>query len=372
MAQINRTDVLAAVLMESKGAFHLRPMQLDAARDDEVLVRVVATGMCHTDAVVRAGDMPTPLPVVLGHEGSGVVVSAGSAVRKVASGDHVVLTFRSCGRCGYCLSGAPAVCEHMYTLNFGGSRPDGSHALHCEGMDLNDQFFGQSSFATYALANERNTVKVQKDVPLELLGPLGCGIQTGAGAVLNSLRVVPGDSFAVFGSGAVGLAAVMAARLAGATTIIAVDIIPSRLELARAVGATHAVDSRETDPKAGILSITGVGVHYALDTTGRVEIIRIAVDSLRPGGTCGFLGASAPGAEIKIDANMMMATSKRLRGIVIGDSVPDTFIPRLIDLYRQGRFPFDRLVRYYALDQINQALKDSEVGVTIKPILRMP
>jgi aryl-alcohol dehydrogenase len=328
--------------------------------------------MCHTDASIRSRDIPTPLPVVLGHEGAGIVEAVGAGVGAVAPGDHVVLTFMSCGECHGCLCGHPSACNLSFPLNFGGSRPDGSHGLHAATGSMHDQFFGQSSFATYALAHERNVVKVSKDAPLEMLGPLACGIQTGAGSVLNALRVGAGDSFVVFGSGAVGMSAIMAARLAGAATIIAVDIVPSRLALALELGATHVINSRQEDPFAGIAAITGMGVQYALDTTGRVEVIRGAVGALRPGGTCGVLGAAPPNAELSLDYNRFMATSKVLRGIVEGDSVPQIFIPRLIALYLQGRFPFDRLVKFYAFDQINQALLDSEQGLTIKPIVRMP
>jgi aryl-alcohol dehydrogenase len=237
---------------------------------------------------------------------------------------------------------------------------------------MHDRFFAQSSFATYSLATERNIVKVPKDAPLELLAPLACGVQTGAGAVLNSLRVRMGESFAVFGSGSVGLSAVMAARLCGAQHVIAVDILPGRLELAKELGATHVINSREQDAYAEVRRITGAGAHHALDTTGRVDVIRGALDAIRPGGVCGVLGASAPGSELHIDINTFIGMSKTLRGIVEGDSVPDIFIPQMIALHRQGAFPFDRLVRFYALEEINQALKDSEAGRTIKPIIRMP
>ncbi len=371
MSEPRATSVTAALLAEPDGAFEIRQLELQPPRADEVLVRIVATGVCHTDAAVRARDLPTPLPVVLGHEGAGIVEAVGASVTKVAVGDHVVLTFNSCGHCDMCLAGRPTICDMCYPLNFGGSRLDGSHALCCDGAPVNDRFFGQSSFATYAIANERNAIKVTKDVPLELLGPLGCGIQTGAGAVINALKVGVGESLVVFGSGAVGMAAIMAAKVAGATTIIAVDIVPSRLEMALELGATHVVNGRDEDAAAAIGRITGKGVHYALDTTGKVDIIRTGMDVLRPGGTCGFLGASAPGSEIKVDAVMFMATSKHLRGIVGCDGVPEIFIPQLIDLYAQGRFPFDRLVRFYAFSELNQAVSDSEKGLTIKPIVRM-
>lgn len=371
MDGIGNIDVTAAVLHEHHGDFTIEQLTLEQPRAGEVLVRIVAAGMCHTDAAVRSADLPTPLPVVLGHEGAGVVEAVGPGVTKVVPGDHVVITINSCGQCEQCLSGHPSICEMIFPLNFAGSRLDGSHAL-CGHAGLNDRFFGQSSFATHSIAAERNVVKVTRDVPLELLGPLACGIQTGAGSVITGLKVKVGESFVVFGSGAVGLSAVMGAVVCGATTIIAVDINPSRLELARELGATHAINGREEDVVARIMEITGKGIHHSLDTTGNLTAIKNAIDCLRPGGVCGILGASAPDAKLAIDVSPFMSTSKTLRGIIEGDCVPDIFIPQMIALYQQGRFPFDKLIKFYELEDINQALLDSEKGVTVKPVIRMP
>ncbi|RYE58414.1 MAG: NAD(P)-dependent alcohol dehydrogenase, partial [Hyphomicrobiales bacterium] len=316
---------------------------------------------------------PVPQPIVLGHEGAGIVEAVGANVTKVQKGDHVVLTFNSCGACRPCQEGHPAYCENFNDYNFAGARPDdGSHALcgHDQTL-LHDRFFGQSSFGAYAIANERNVVKVRKDAPLELLGPLGCGIQTGAGTVLNALKVGPGASLAAFGGGAVGLSAVMAAAAAGATTIFAVDLVPSRLELALQLGATHVVNSGEEDAVEAIRRVTGKGVDFAMDSTGVTSVIRSAVLALRPTGAAAVVGASKPGAVLDLDINDLMQNAKSIRGVVEGDSMPDIFIPKLIDLHLAGRFPFDRLVKFYALDQINQAAADSEKGVTLKPIIRI-
>jgi aryl-alcohol dehydrogenase len=364
-------SVTAAVLRAHDGEFSFEELTLDPPGPGEILVRVVASGVCHTDACVVHGELPTPLPVVLGHEGAGVVEAVGDGVTKAAPGDHVVMTFQSCGVCAGCQSGHPALCDQSFPLNFMGARPDGSHALHDAGGDLNDRFFAQSSFATYALASERNTVKVPKDVPLELLGPLGCGIQTGAGSILNGLDIEAGSSLAVFGAGAVGLSAIMAGKVAAATTIIAVDLVPERLELAKELGATHGIDAGKADVLEELRAITGGGVEYALDTTGNVGVIRTAVEGLRPRGVCGILGATAPGVELCLDTLDLMSTAKTLRGIVEGDSVPDIFIPRLIALYQQGRFPFDRLVKYYDFEELGQAFEDSAEGKTVKPVVRI-
>jgi aryl-alcohol dehydrogenase len=225
----NTTQIRAAVVRQKGGPFSIETLTLEAPRRDEVLVNVVATGLCHTDMVARDRGYPVPHPIVLGHEGAGIVESVGADVVKVAPGDSVVLTFLTCGRCKPCRLGRMAHCEKTFPLCFGGARLDGSTAtLDGHGEKVHDHFFGQSSFATYALANERNVVKVSRDIPLECLGPLGCGIQTGAGAVMNALNVRPGTSFASFGAGAVGCSAIMAARAVGATTIVAIDIVPSR------------------------------------------------------------------------------------------------------------------------------------------------
>lgn len=366
-------DVKVAVVREPGGNLHLENARLEPPRPTEVRVRVVATGVCHTDMVVRDQLFPAPLPLILGHEGAGVVEAVGSAVTTIVPGDHVVMTYMSCGLCLPCETGHPAHCSHMGPLNFGGARLDGSTTTCCsDGSAIHDHFFGQSSFSTYALASERNVVKVPKEAPLELLGPLGCGIQTGAGSVLNALKVEAGSSFAAFGAGAVGLAAIMAAKVAGATTIIAVDITQSRLDLALELGATHVINSREEDPVQKIRSITGGGVDYSLECSGRSEVLRQAIDAVTTLGTCGIVGATKIGTEVSFNINDVMIPGKRIMGIVQGDVVSNAFIPKLVDLFLQGRFPFDKLCRFYRFDEVNQAMADSESGKTIKPILRMP
>ena len=364
-------EIKAAVVRKKGGPFQIETLSLEEPRPDEVLVRIVATGMCHTDMVARDQLYTVPLPVVLGHEGAGVVEQVGSSVKKVAQGDHVVLTYMWCGHCQPCLRGDLTYCANFYTLNFGGAREDGSAATHDTQGLVHDHFFGQSSFGTVALAHERNVIKVPCNAPLELLGPLGCGIQTGAGAVMNALKVRPGSSFATFGGGAVGLSAVMAAHLAGATTIIVADVVPSRLALAKELGATHAVNSRETDPVDAVRKITGGGADFTLESSGRPAVLRQAIDGLAIRGVCGIVGAPALGTEASFDVNGVMTTGKRIIGIIEGDSLPDLFIPSLVELYSQGRFPFDKLVKFYNLDQINQAAEDSEKGIAIKPIVRL-
>ncbi|MBN2791427.1 MAG: NAD(P)-dependent alcohol dehydrogenase [Desulfuromonadales bacterium] len=368
---MNSMKITAAVARAPQAPLSLENLDLEEPRDNEILVRVVATGVCHTDMVARDGHVPTPQPVVLGHEGAGIVERVGSSVRKVAPGDQVVMTFNSCGGCPSCAEHEPAYCHEFFPRNFFGTRADGTTALSMDGEKIYGNFFGQSSFATYALCCERNVVKVSTTVPLELLGPLACGVQTGAGAVMNALRVSADKSIAVFGTGSVGLSAVMAAKVVGATTIIAVDMNDDRLAFAREVGATHTINPRSNDATETIMAITGTGLNFALDTTGISAVIRGAVLSLAPRGTCGYLGASPMGSELCLDEVHFMSGGRRLIGIVEGSSNPDIFIPLLVNLHAKGLFPFDKMVRFYPFEQINEAIADSEAGRAIKPVVRM-
>ena len=372
MSTTEYTDITAAVTREKGSDFVLEQAKIRAPKADEVLVKVVATGMCHTDMIVRDQDYPVPLPLVLGHEGAGIVEKVGPLVKDIAVGDHVVLSYGYCSKCSSCHSGHEAYCKEFYPRNFGGSDMEGNNAIQdADGNPLNDHFFAQSSFATYALSLESNTIKVSKDAPIELLGPLGCGIQTGAGAVINSLKVRPGTSFVTFGAGAVGLSAVLAAQVAGATTIIAVDVVPSRLELAKELGATHVINSKEEDVVEKVRDITEGGALFALESTGIPDVLRQGIDSLGTLGTIGVVGAPALGTDAGFDINDLLLGGKSIQGIVEGDSTTKIFIPQLVELYLQGRFAFDKLVKYYDFEDINQAAKDSAEGTTLKPIIRI-
>ncbi len=364
--------IKAAVFRETGKAPVIENVTIGQPADDEVLVRIVATGICHTDLSVRDQLLPMPLPAVLGHEGGGVVEAVGSNVTNVALGDHVIMSYAYCGSCDLCHSGHPAHCENVLPQCFGGSRADGSTGItDSAGALVHDHFFAQSSFAEYSLANMRNVIKVPKDLPLELLAPLGCGLQTGAGAVLQALKVKPGSSFVAFGLGAVGLAAIMGAKIAGATKVIAVDINPERLKMAEEIGATHTINAKEADPVATIGEITGKGADFALEASGNPAVLRQAIDCLGIFGVCGIVGAPALGTEVNVDVMGVMIPGKMVKGIVQGDAVSSTFIPSLIEFYRQGRFPFDRLIKHYDFADINQAIEDSESGKTIKPVLRI-
>ena len=328
----------AAVVHESGGPFVLEELELDGPRPDEVVVKVVATGICHTDVVCRDQWFPVPLPVVLGHEGSGVVEAVGSDVTLVKPGDHVVMSMLSCRVCEYCRTSAPGYCIEHYDLNFGGRRRDGTATLHRGEEAINGHFFAQSSFATSALASEHNVVKVPTDAPLELLGPLGCGILTGAGSVMNSLAVKPGRSMAVFGTGAVGLSAVLAAQVVGCTQIIGIDVNTARLDLANNLGATDVINGADHDAVAAILELTGGrGVDYALETTAVPAVARQAVESLALLGICGLVGVPPTGTELAVDFHSVLF-GRFVRGIIGGDARAQLLVPTLIDLWFQGRF----------------------------------
>lgn len=357
----------AAVLRAPDQPYVIEEIDLRDLRPDEVLVRIVAAGMCHTDVLPRVPGFIAPPPIIVGHEGAGVIEAVGSAVTKVAVGDHVVLSFDSCGACANCLAGQPAYCDTFMVRNLFGRELDGTvSATDSNGDAVAARWFGQSCFATHAIATERNAVVVDPSLPLEKLGPLGCGIQTGAGSILGALDVQPGTSVAVFGAGAVGLAAVMAAKVAGATTIIAVDLQQHRLDLALELGATHVFNGADPELGARIVAATGGGVQYSFDTTGLPAVIVTALQATRMTGTCGLVGVQQGTLELE-SATFI---GKTIVNILEGSVDPQVFVPRMIALWQEGRFPFDRLIEEFPLDRINEAEQSSLAGGVIKPVLR--
>jgi aryl-alcohol dehydrogenase len=367
------TQIRAALCRSPLAPFSIEAVTLEPARAGELRIRLVGCGICHTDMGVRDGQIPVGLPIVLGHEGSGIVEEVGEGVTVAAPGDPVLLSFTSCGACPNCDDHYPAACYNFAPLNFFGGRADGSTSLSANGEKVFSHFFGQSAFATHAVVPERSVVKVPasaRHLPLELLGPLGCGLQTGAGAVLNCLGVKPGRSIAIFGAGGVGLAAVMAAKIAGADPIIAIDLHDHRLDLARELGATHTIRG-DADLSAEITAICPQGLVYAFDTTGLPQLIELAFSLLAPRGSLGLVGASSMDEMLSINEFQLMGGGKTIKGILEGDSFPPDFIPLLLDHHLAGRFPFDRLIEVFPFEAINEAFEAGESGRVIKPVLRM-
>jgi aryl-alcohol dehydrogenase len=354
--------ILAAVVEGPGSAMRVQELRMDPPGPGQVRVRIAACGVCHTDMVMRDAALPVPFPVVLGHEGAGTVEAVGAGVSAVSPGDTVLMSFASCGVCPSCEDHQPGYCAEFFPRNFLGLLPEGQGGIWRGDQRIGSEIFGQSAFATYALAHEGNVVKIDPDLPIELLAPLGCGIQTGAGTVLETIGLREGQSVAVFGAGAVGLSAVMAARIAGAGRIALLDLHSARLETGRELGATETATA--------IGDIEGA-FDCVVDTTGVVALIEPAIGLLAPRGTLALVGAYAPGATFPVEAAAVMSLGRRIVGVVEGGIDPQRFIPELIDHYRAGRLPLEKLVRTYPFEEIEQAIHDSETGKVIKPVLLM-
>jgi aryl-alcohol dehydrogenase len=365
--------ITAAVARTAGEPFSLEELTLEAPRADEVLLEVRGVGLCHTDIGARDGGFPLSFPFVAGHEGSGVVVEVGAEVTGIAVGDHVVASFNSCGNCPSCSAGDPSYCVNFAPLNYMGARQDGSSPLST-GEEQIGYFFGQSSFATHAIANVRNVVKVDKDLPLELLGMLGCGIQTGSGAVMRAMACREGSALLVLGAGPVGLAAVMAGAVQGCAQIIVSEPNPTRRDLALELGATHALDPTDGDLAEQVRAVLPQGVDYAFDTTGNPGVIGAAVGCMAHRGVIGLVGVPQDfTAAAALPLVPAMALGLTFRGITEGDSDPATSIPELIDLYRKGVFPFDRMVdRTYSLAELNDAIAAQNRGDVVKVVVVNP
>lgn len=365
------TSARAAIVENAGSEFSIDTVDLDQIQDDEVLVKIRAAGLCHTDLSALAGHTGHVFPAVFGHEAAGIVEAVGRNASGLQEGDHVALSFTSCGECKHCWSGHPAYCTTWVPRNLlnGGVRADGTATITRSGESVTGRFFGQSSFAEYAIVDRRSVVKVDASLPPEIAAPLGCGIQTGAGAVLNVLHPSPGATLAVFGTGAVGLSAIMAAALLPLARIIAVDVVPSRLELARELGATDVVDASSADVSVALSELThGAGLDFAVDTTANSMVTRTITDNLGTFGKLAVVGAPPLGTELTVDISAFLI-GRSVVGVTEGDSNPEVFIPTLVDLYRQGRFPVDRLVSKYSFEDINQAVADATSGAAIKPVL---
>jgi aryl-alcohol dehydrogenase len=351
--------IIAALTRSPDSAFTLESVELDEPRPDEVLVRVHATGVCHTDLTFKSR---VPGPAVLGHEGAGVVEAVGARVTGIQPGDHVLLSYRSCGDCAQCRTGHPPYCSRGALLNMSGGRADGTATLSQNGTRLFGSFFGQSSFAQYALAAADNVVVVDPSVDLTVAAPLGCGFQTGAGAVLRVLTPEPNSRLVVFGAGGVGLAAVMAAKAVGVEAVVVIDPVASRRAKAVELGASQTVDPTNED-----VPTVARGATHALDTTGLPEVVAAALGVLESRGTLVVVGLGARRATI--DIRDLMFSGKTIRGCAEGDASPSEFIPELLALHAQGRFPMEAIVRRYDAADIEKAVADSRSGSAIKPVL---
>lgn len=363
-------QITAAVAKGPDAPFVFEAVELDTPRANEVLVEISGVGLCHTDIGARDGVYGLPYPMVLGHEGSGVVKEVGADVTNVAPGDRVALSFSSCGACTSCRAGNPAYCRDFTAENYIGSRPDGS-TLMSQGDDVvHSHFFGQSSFATHAVAKERNVVKIEEDLDVAMVGPLGCGLQTGAGAVMQSMACRKGSSLLVLGVGPVGLAAVMGAVIRECVEIIVVEPHESRRDLALSLGATRTIDPAAESIKDSVLSVVDEGVDYVFDTTGCVEVIQQGIDSVASNAVLGLVGVPSDfSVDLPLNIVATMQTGLTVKGIVEGDSDPQKFIPELLAHHRAGRFPFDKLITTFPFSELNEAIEAQHRGEVVKVVV---
>jgi aryl-alcohol dehydrogenase len=368
-------EITAAVMEHTDGALRsrtieLQQVELDPPRADEVLIKVSSCGVCGTDRGCIHGLEPYPTPGVLGHEAAGVVEEVGANVSLVKPGDRVMVGFPYCGHCRTCRRGEPRYCENGGKLSFSGYRLDGSGAMRRDGETLAGRFFQQSSWATHTVALERQLAIVPEGLDLDFAGPYGCSISTGAGTVLNELRPLPGSSIAIFGAGNVGLAAVMASRLTAASAIVVIDKVESRLQLARELGATHTL-LHGVDTVPQLKELTHGALDYSIEATNGSNLVAEAVAALGIRGTCAIVGGAKATATVKLNHSDVLLSGKRIIGVMGGGGQTPMFLVSLMELQRDGRFPLEKLVRFYDFSQVNQAIDDSDKGLAVKPVLRM-
>ncbi|KAF3395105.1 Aryl-alcohol dehydrogenase [Talaromyces pinophilus] len=364
----------ALVLREINGPFSLERISVDTIRNDEALVEIHAVGLCHTDLSCANGTLPASAPAVLGHEGAGVIKEVGSDITDLRPGDKVLLSFCHCTTCEQCTSGHPAYCYSFFPSNFGGKRPDGSTPMSLgdkeNKKDLFSRFFGQSSFARLTVVHKSSLVKVRSDTDLALFAPLGCGLQTGAGAILNTLNVQAGKTVAIFGVGSVGMSAVMAAKIRGAQEIIAIDLNQSRLDLAKSLGATSTILGNDADIISKIKEISPPnGVHYALDCSGVPAVIETMINCLGSRGRAASVGAPAPGRTVAVDVFAQLVNGREYVGCCEGDSIPSKLIPFLMEQHAQGKYQIEHLITQYDVEDFQQAIDDTKSGKALKAVL---
>lgn len=360
----------AAVQYETNTPLKVEEVTLDDPQDNEVLVKHVATGVCHSDLHFMKGEMPMPLPIVPGHEGAGIVEKVGPGVTTLKPGDHVVMmVIFNCGKCRYCVEGRPTRCVENLPIQMMGTLPYGGMRLHKGDQELH-HLFGLASFAEYAVVHERSAVKIREDAPLDVVCLLGCGTSTGIGTVINTTGIKAGESIAIYGCGGVGLSAVMGAKLAGAGTLIAVDTLDSKLEMAKELGADYVINASQEDPKTKVMELTGSGADYAIECIGNVDVIMQAFGSIHVGGKCIVVGMPPLVSMLSI-APFEFLLGKTMTGAAQGDVIAPIDIPRYIDLFMAGKLPIDKLItKSYKLDEINEAFEAMEKGEVIRSIIR--
>lgn len=352
-----------------------RPLQIEeidlsGPGPGEVLVEVVGAGLCHSDLSVINGSRPRVMPMVMGHEASGIVRDVGTGVHDLAGGDHVVFSFMPvCGHCVPCAVGRPALCEKGAEANGAGSLLSGERHFHKENKDLHHHL-GVSAFSQFTVAAQESLVKIDPTVPLEKAALFGCAVMTGVGAVVNTAKVEPGTSTAVFGMGGVGLSTIMGARATSSYPIVAVDVLDSKLELARSVGATHLVNATTTDPVEAIDEITNGGAHYTFESVGNETVLVQAYQATRRGGTTITIGLPHPSKQFSISAVSLVGEERTVKGSYMGSAVPRRDIPRFISMYKAGLLPVDRLLsRTIELEEVNEAFDALASGEAVRQVI---
>ncbi len=359
----------AAVLYELNQPVVVEELELEKPKEREVLVKMVASGVCHSDLSVTNGTIPLPLPIVLGHEGAGIVEEVGPGVTAVKPGDHVILSWvPNCGQCSFCAMGRSYLCEAR-ALTRGGTMLDGTRRIR-KGTKEYNHMLGVSTMATHTVVPEISLVRIDPDIPLREAALIGCGVMTGVGAVINTAKVEPGSRVAVFGAGGVGLNVIQGAVLASAETIIAVDLLDRKLQFAKQFGATHLINASREDPVQKIKDLTGGGVDYAFEAIGHGAVITQAYQATRRGGTTVVIGVAAPGVQASIPANTLVLEEKTLKGSYYGSARVQVDIPRLIRLYKSGRLKLGELIsNTYPLEDINKAFEDLQKGENARGVL---
>jgi S-(hydroxymethyl)glutathione dehydrogenase/alcohol dehydrogenase len=360
----------AAVMYEPNTPLKIEEVTLDEPQANEVLVKMVATGTCHSDLHFMKGEMPQPVPIVMGHEGAGIVEKVGPGVTTLQPGDHVIMMVSfSCGKCRYCSEGRPTLCVENLPIASNATLPGGGMRLHKGDQELH-HIFGLASFAEYAVVNERSCVKVRDDAPFEVVCLLGCGISTGIGAAINTTGMAPGESIVIYGCGGVGLGAVMGAKLVGAGKLIAVDMLDQKLDLAKELGADFVINASREEPMGKIMEITGGGADYALECIGNTDVMTQAFGSIHNGGKCIILGMAPLGTSLNIQTYEFLL-GKILIGCMQGDIVAQVHIPRYVDLYMDGKLPIDKMItRSHTLDEINEAFTALDKGEVIRSVIK--